>query len=43
MIDAVWVNFIEVRKISNLDGTIKVYNAKKVAPFFRIDAYWRVF
>jgi hypothetical protein len=34
-IDAVFVSFIGVNKISKLDDTIKVYNAKKVAPFYR--------
>jgi hypothetical protein len=42
-VDAVWVSFIGGNKISNLDGTTIVYNAKKVAPFFRREAYWRAF
>ena len=42
-VDAVWVSFIGVNNISNLDGTTIVYNAKKVAPLFRIKAYWRAF
>jgi hypothetical protein len=34
-IDAVFVGFIGVNKISKLDDTIKVYHANKVAPLYR--------
>ena len=42
-IDGAFVVFIGANKISQLDGTIKVYSAKEVAPFFRTDVYWRAF